>query len=97
MYWTILAGLKVGDEMLVWIQNKDYTLKYAKGQAEPESITGASFKIEEAGDGAYSIEWWDTREGKVISRDRRNAQKGELQVPVPAFSKDIACKIIKSK
>ena len=43
--------------------------------------------------GVYSIEWWNTFEARTIRSDRMSLNEGSLQVFVPSFSRDIACKI----
>lgn len=90
---TRVAGLKVGDEMLLWIHNKGYNFKDIKNGIQPETITGASFKIMGLESGEYKIEWWDTFSGKVISRQNISGADQALSIDIPDFSKDIACKI----
>ena len=43
------------------------------------------------------IAWWDTRRGKTVKEDKSSAAKGTLRLRVPAFSRDIACRISRSK
>ncbi|MFH0763412.1 MAG: DUF5060 domain-containing protein [Candidatus Omnitrophota bacterium] len=91
---TRIAGLKVGDEMLLWAQNKGYNFRDVKNGIQPEPIKEASFKIKDTKDGAYTIEWWDTFEGKIFKRENVSAKHNELKVYIPEFVNDIACKII---
>ena len=41
----------------------------------------------------YLIEWWDTRNGRIIKEDRVSLKTDFLHVLIPPFSQDIACKI----
>jgi len=81
-----VVGLTLDSEMLVWIQNK---------KPDGESVADASVTIENAGDLTYSIEWWDTFEGKILSTVNVRAENGGLTLHIPPFTRDIACKIRK--
>lgn len=88
-------GLRVGEAMLLWIQNKDYNWKDMKMGPGKSRISGASFKILDVKNGNYDIEWWDTFKGRIILRNSIAAANGEMVVNIPHFTKDIACKIRK--
>ncbi len=90
-----LLGLLIGDEMLFWIQNKAYNWKDVKRGLQPKIINGASFTVKNAEDGMYEVEWWDTFKGEAFSYEKIAAKNKELEVSLPDFSKDIACKIIR--
>ncbi len=84
-----IAALALDKEMLVWIQDK------SDGAEGPETVSDASFKIEDVEDTTYSAEWWDTLEGEVLSTVNVKASDGELTLHIPPFTGDIACKIRK--
>jgi len=88
-------GLAVGDEMLFWVQNKEYNWRDVRKGLTPSTIKGASFKVKGVENGAYHIEWWDTFEGKVLLSQNINAKDNVMNISVPDFSKDLACKIRK--
>ncbi|MBN1353304.1 MAG: cellulase family glycosylhydrolase, partial [Candidatus Omnitrophica bacterium] len=90
-----LAGLIVGDKILLWIQNKDYNYKKIRKGTTFPSIENASFSIHDIENGDYRIEWWDTVKGGMFSVKKIKAEKEKLYIAVPPFSKDLACKIIK--
>lgn len=79
-----VVGLGLENETLVWIQNRT-----------SENVADASLTMEDAGDSTYSVEWWDTYEGKVLSTINVKAADGALTLHIPPFSRDIACKIRK--
>jgi hypothetical protein len=89
------VGLLVDGQMLFWIYNKGYNLKYIKKGMGPSTIRNASFIITDVPSGLYNIEWWDTFKGKITSTRRITAYKNELKVSLPDFAKDVACKIKK--
>jgi len=60
---------------------------------QPEPVTDASIEIQGLRDGQYRLEWWDTYEGKTIETGQVSCTDGQIQIPVPSFSRDIACKI----
>ena len=92
-----VAGLIVGEDMLFWIQNKEYNwYNLAQKETGPAPIVGTYFSISDIEDGGYEIQWHDTFTGGVISRERKEASGGKMTVEVPDFSKDIACRIKKS-
>jgi hypothetical protein len=77
-----------------WVCNREATWwNVVIERREPGRIKGASLEIEGLGDGDYSLEWWDTREGKVAKRERASSRGGKLRVSVPEFAQDIACKV----
>jgi len=89
------SGMRVGEEMLFWIYNKEYNWRNLKKEIEPSLIKGASFIVENVENGNYNIDWWDTLEGKIILRRKSASKNKELLIEVPDFSKDLACKINK--
>ena len=55
-----IAGLVLDDEMLAWIQNRDYTIKALEAGGTPDPVKDTSFTIEGADDGDYTVESWHT-------------------------------------
>lgn len=87
------TGLLVDGQMLFWIYNKEYNWKNVKNGIEPSLIKGASFTVTNVENGTYNIEWWNTFEGKIISSGKIKTDNNELNISLPDFSKDVACKI----
>jgi hypothetical protein len=90
-----LLGLRVGNQMLFWAYNKEYIWKNAKKGIEPSLIKNASFSVQNTENGTYDMEWWDTFEGKVISRNKVTVKNGIMKLNMPSFTKDIAGKATK--
>jgi hypothetical protein len=62
---------------------------------QPEPVKDATIEIRGLRDGTYRAEWWDTNEGKTIRTEQISCANGRLHTPVPSFTRDIACKIMK--
>jgi len=43
--------------------------------------------------GNYTVLWWDTHTGEPISRQTASPDGNRLQLAVPPFTRDLACKI----
>ena len=43
--------------------------------------------------GRYTVEWWDTYQGKITTSIIMNATNGALVLDVPLFRTDVAVKI----
>lgn len=86
-------GLFVGQDMVFWIQNKEYNWKDFRKGLEPSTIKNGTFSVSDPGNADYQVEWWDTFEGKIISSRKSSARNGRLNITIPEFSKDIACKV----
>ncbi len=63
---------------------------------QPPVIAGATVDLTGLGDGTYDLIWWNTYEGYEVSRQEITVTGGNAPtVEVPAFTKDIAAKIIR--
>jgi hypothetical protein len=51
------------------------------------------FAAEDLEPGLYRIEWWSTRDGKVMEHHTRRLDGDGLELPIPQFTSDIALKI----
>jgi hypothetical protein len=61
----------------------------------PETLTSRRLRVSGLEDGCYQVQWWHTREGKVIEETRQASANGLLQVPIPAFDRYVACHIVR--
>jgi hypothetical protein len=60
----------------------------------PPEVRSAELELKGLPPGTYRVQWWDTREGKVIRDDRQTAQDGVLRFAAPVFARDVACKVL---
>ncbi len=75
----------------LWIYDRTATwFRRIVEKQSPKSIINARLSIPDLSTGNYSIEWWDTRTGKII---RQEDAKQLQDILIPEFSSDIACKI----
>jgi len=84
-----------GDECAyLWISDSRATWwNQIAENKQPEPVTDAAVEIKGLRDGQYRLEWWDTYEGKTIRTEQVSSVGALLQISVPSFSRDIACKI----
>jgi hypothetical protein len=59
------------------------------------TIEGARVSIDGLDRGRYSVEWWDTTEGKVVRAERISVSTDLASVSIAALRFDIACKIVR--
>ena len=86
-------GMTVGDEMLLWVQNKESNWRNALDGIEPGLIKGAVLEVNDLADGRYRVEWWDTYRGDVIHSEDFRSKDGTMHIDVPEFRRDLACKV----
>ncbi len=91
----VVMGVLHNNKIFLWLRNEKYQwqqLKQEKVQQLPE-ITSI-LKIPALAIGTYQLEWWDTYQGKIFQREVVLVnQNDEIKLNIPAFNKDIACKI----
>ena len=61
----------------------------------PAATPGAQFQLPRMDPGAYRVEWWDIRTGKVLAAKSETAGAQGVPLEVPPSEKDIACKLWK--
>ncbi|MCX7826432.1 MAG: hypothetical protein N2689_12865, partial [Verrucomicrobiae bacterium] len=64
-----------------------------QGKAPP-TISGAEIAVPVKKDGAYRVELWDTRSGKIISTTAARAASQTVKYALPPIEKDVALKLI---
>jgi hypothetical protein len=80
----------------LYVHNPAWTrLPESRGAA----LTGAPLPLELTGmmDGAYKVEFWDAREGKVFATVDATAQDGKLTIQIPARQNEIGVKVDRTK
>jgi len=90
-----LMGARQSPNIYLWLRNEKYQwqqLKNEKLQDLPE--TTSVLKIPGLAIGSYQVEWWDTYQGKIFKNEVVSVtQPDEINLKIPSFNKDIACKI----
>lgn len=89
-----LLGYQGNNCAYIWLFNRQATWwSSVIEKQEPKEIKDAKISIHNLEAGNYRVEWWHTREGKIIDQRQVAPAEGALEIVVPPFSRDIACKI----
>lgn len=96
--------LKGQQRAYLWLFDLNCTWwNMVEGGASAEQIGNASLELAGLAPGTYRVLWWDTYEGRVLGEEAAravapgSAQPAVLRLRVPAFSRDVACKIAPSE
>jgi hypothetical protein len=60
-------------ETIGWIHDPESNWSNDAKRVPPRTIAGATMTLPVKGGGRFRIEWWDTRAGRVFSRDQADA------------------------
>ena len=77
-------------ETLAWLQDVNSNWYSDSQGIAPKTFAGLQWSLPIAHPGEYHLEWWDTREGKVLQAQKVNAHGGALSLSIPTFSRDLA-------
>ncbi len=86
-------GITTGREALIWLLDPAYSWPDGGQDASPVPVTGAEVSATGLKNGTYSIEWWNTQEGKPVHNEEVRIEKGLLRLAPPSFQVDMAAKI----
>ncbi len=87
-------GHRDDNRACLWLANREATWwNLVVEKRAPNLIEAATVTLEGLSPGRYAVLWWDTWEGEPISRRTASPSDGRLQLTVPPFSRDLACKI----
>ncbi|GAG04309.1 unnamed protein product, partial [marine sediment metagenome] len=64
----------------------------AKGERF-QPLRRASLKLSGLVPGRYTVQWWDTYSGSMITEHETEATEGIIKVRPPTSASDVACKI----
>lgn len=94
---NILAiALSSKTEMYIWMHDKTVTWwNYVAEKATTPTVKKIELNLPGLEACDYKITWFHTYEGKIINSETIHCDGDKIQITSPAFSKDLACKIIK--
>jgi hypothetical protein len=93
-----IVGLQCRDRAYLWLFNPQAAWRSVViDKTTPAEIKGATVEIKNLKPGKYLVEWWDTTTGKAIREEKVSVTAAPLQLTVPDFNRDIACKIVLRK
>jgi hypothetical protein len=90
-----ILGQQANDRAYLWLANRQavwWNLVVEKRPLQP--IDTATITVEGLDPHSYTVLWWDTQEGESVSKQTVTPEGGRLQLAVPPFTRDIACKIV---
>ncbi|MDP2896176.1 MAG: DUF5060 domain-containing protein [bacterium] len=89
-----IVGQQGRDRAYLWLANRQATWwNLVVEKREPDAIDSAAIAIAGLKPGRYNVLWWDTQEGAPVHRETAGVNEGRLELTVPPFTRDIACKI----
>ena len=59
-------------------------------------VRGAKVAFSGLAPGAYRVVFWDTYAGKAVQERTVTIPPGPVRLPLPEFTKDIACKVLRA-
>jgi hypothetical protein len=83
------------DKALVWLLDQNSDWPDGAAAASPPPVTGAKVTLAGLEDGPWTVEWWNTLEGKRLAASDAVASGGSLVLEPPAFQADIAARLKK--
>jgi hypothetical protein len=89
-----VVGLRARDRAWLWLFHRAASWKGTVTEKRPPAeLSDVTCELSELLDGAYRVEWWDTRAGEILKTDRTESHGGVLRLIAPAFTRDLAVKI----
>ncbi|MBI5959779.1 MAG: hypothetical protein HY866_13650, partial [Chloroflexi bacterium] len=100
-------GLQDQQNLRLWVISKNYNERFLLRQYEknikdrvenptnieyPE-ISGAVLTLNGLADGEYTVEWWDTMTGEIITTEQLIVAGAAASINVPSFTTDLALKV----
>ena len=90
-----LLGLQGKNQAYLWLFNPQASWENVVVKKQtPQTITNVEVVVKDLAPGKYRVQWWDTQAGKVSKETSIAVSGPTLRLVVPAFDRDIACKII---
>lgn len=90
-----IYGLSTDNEALLWIHDRASNWLNDREGKSPQRMDAFLFDLLSLKDGDYAVQWFDTREGKIVKAEKVVCRGGKLPLKVEALLRDIALKIRK--
>ncbi len=94
---AVAMVLKAND-LLLWIRNNEYTAQTLLGEHKyvPSRLEGQTITLQGIPSGEYTVTWFDTFQAKWMDSETVSTSGKDLVIPIPAFNRDLAAKIVKN-
>ncbi len=89
-----ILGCQGDTRAYLWLVNRQTTWwNLVVDKREPDTINSAVVTIDGLHPGSYTVLWWDTYKGEPVNRQTASCDQGRLELSVPSFTCDLACRI----
>jgi hypothetical protein len=89
-----VLGYQGDSRAYLWLVNRQATWwNLVVERSQPDKIDGTVVTIEGLHPGSYTVLWWDTDRGEPVSRQTVSCDQGRLELAVPSFTRDLACRV----
>lgn len=93
---VLALALASKNRAYIWLHNNKATWwNCVVEKVSISPIKGEKLKLKGFENGNYKITWFDTYDGKDIKIEEVRCEGGNMEIIIPEFSRDIACKIVK--
>jgi hypothetical protein len=95
----MVVGLKGSRNACYWLYDPENSWERRGGRetAAGSEVTDAVLRVVDLPQGDYSVDWWDTRNGKIVENEIVSVSNVSLELAVPTFAHDIACQVAPHK
>ena len=76
----------------LWAQNREFTWEHSGRLETIVPTEAAAIRIDNLPTGSYTVQWWDTTEGKA-ARTETLTSDGTLDLTIPPLTRDVAVRI----
>jgi hypothetical protein len=89
-----VVGLQAQDRVWLWLFHRAASWKETiTGKRLPTELSDIALELRELPEGAYRVEWWDTRTGGILRSDQIESRERGLRLTAPTFTRDLAVKV----
>jgi hypothetical protein len=89
-----VLGYQGDNRAYLWLVNRQATWwNLVVDKREPGKTDDAVVIVEGLHPGSYTVLWWDTYKGEPVSRETASCDQGQLELAVPSFIRDLACRV----
>jgi len=90
-----LVGLQGRDRAYLWLFNPQAAWsEVVIEKRSPKPIDAVEVQLDSLAPGRYDVQWWDTREGKIIRREEITVTSAPVRLAAPKFARDVAVKVV---
>jgi len=90
-----VLGMASEDRLLLWVQNEEHTWFNVRDGVRIRPAAPSRMALEGLADGTWSVQWWDTRRGRVTRTSYLTVREGRVTVDLPEVRCDLALKLIR--